>query len=200
MCSSDLWQIQREFKRVPGVIDVSTYGGTTKEYHVDLDPGALLGFNVSLDQVIQGLTQNNTDVGGNYLTMGAQSFNVRGMGLMRDLDDIADTVVTEKDGTPIFVRNLGKTSEGYRVRLGKVGINERDDVVEGVVLLQRGEKALPVLERVHKKMQELNERRLPAGVQLTTFYDRTVLIHTTIETVIDILIAGVLLEIGRAHV
>jgi cobalt-zinc-cadmium resistance protein CzcA len=187
------WQIRREFKRVPGVIDVSTYGGTTKEYHVDLDPGALLGFNVSLDQVIQGLTQNNTDVGGNYLTMGAQSFNVRGMGLMRDLDDIADTVVTEKDGTPIFVRNLGKTSEGYRVRLGKVGINERDDVVEGVVLLQRGEKALPVLERVHKKMQELNERRLPAGVQLTTFYDRTVLIHTTIETVIDILIAGVLL-------
>lgn len=187
------WQIRREFKRVPGVIDVSTYGGTTKEYHVDLDPGALLGFNVSLDQVIQGLTQNNTDVGGNYLTMGAQSFNVRGMGLMRDLDDIADTVVTEKDGTPIFVRNLGKTSEGYRVRLGKVGIDERDDVVEGVVLLQRGEKALPVLERVHQKMKELNERRLPAGVQLTTFYDRTVLIHTTIETVIDILIAGVLL-------
>lgn len=187
------WQIRREFKRVPGVIDVSTYGGTTKEFHVDLDPGALLGFNVSLDQVIQGLKQNNTDVGGNYLTMGAQSFNVRGMGLMRDLDDIADTVVTEKDGTPIFVRNLGQTSEGYRVRLGKVGINERDDVVEGVVLLQRGEKALPVLDRVHKKMQELNERRLPAGVQLKTFYDRTVLIHTTIETVIDILIAGVLL-------
>lgn len=187
------WQIRREFKRVPGVIDVTTFGGTTKEFHVDLDPGRLLSYNVTLDQVIQALVQNNTDVGGNYLTMGAQSFNVRGLGLMRDLDDIADTVVTEKDGTPIFVRNLGGTSLGYRVRLGKVGIDERDDVVEGVVLLQRGEKALPVLERVHKKVEELNQKRLPAGVQIKTFYDRTVLIHTTIETVVDILIAGVVL-------
>src|SRR4051812_30328442 len=187
------WQIRREFKRVPGVIDVTTFGGTTKEFHVDLDPGRLLSYNVSLDQVIQSLVQNNTDVGGNYLTMGAQSFNVRGMGLMRDLDDIADTVVAEKESTPIFVRNLGTTSVGYRVRLGKVGIDERNDVVEGVVLLQRGEKALPVLERVHQKIDELNQKRLPAGVQIKTFYDRTVLIHTTIETVVDVLIAGVVL-------
>lgn len=187
------WQIRREFKRVPGVIDVTTFGGTTKEFHVDIDPGRLLSYNVTLDQVIQSLVQNNTDVGGNYLTMGARSFNVRGLGLMRDLDDIADTVVTEKDGTPIFVRNLGNISVGHRVRLGKVGINERDDVVEGVVLLQRGEKALPVLDRVHKKVEELNHKRLPAGVQIKTFYDRTVLIHTTIETVVDILIAGVVL-------
>ena len=187
------WQIRREFKRVPGVIDVTTFGGTTKEFHVDLDPGRLLGYNVTLDQVIQSLVQNNTDVGGNYLTMGAQSFNIRGLGLMRDLDDIADTVVAEKEGTPIFVRNLGNISVGHRVRLGKVGINERDDVVEGVVLLQRGEKALPVLDRVHKKVEELNHKRLPAGVRIKTFYDRTVLIHTTIETVVDILIAGVVL-------
>ncbi len=187
------WQIRREFKRVPGVIDVTTFGGTAKEFHVDLDPGRLLSYNVTLDQVIDALAKSNTDVGGNYLTMGAQSFNVRGMGLMKSLDDIADTVVTEKEGTPIFVRNLGKTSIGHRVRLGKVGINERDDVVEGVVLLQRGEQALPVLERVHKKVDELNQHRLPGGVSIKTFYDRTVLIHTTIETVIDILIAGVVL-------
>lgn len=90
------WQIRREFKRVPGVIDVTTFGGTTKEFHVDLDPGRLLSYNVTLDQVIQALVQSNTDVGGNYLTMGAQSFNVRGMGLVKDLDDIADTVVTRK--------------------------------------------------------------------------------------------------------
>src|SRR5262245_123465 len=187
------WQIRREFKRVPGVIDVTTFGGTTKEFHVDLDPGRLLSYNVSLDQVIKALVQSNTDVGGNYLTMGAQSFNVRGMGLVKNLDDIADTVVSEKEGTPIFIRNLGQTSVGYRVRLGKVGINERDDVVEGVVLLQRGAQALPVLERVHKKVEELNKTRLPSGVAIKTFYDRTVLIHTTIETVVDILIAGVVL-------
>ncbi|HEY6085487.1 MAG TPA: efflux RND transporter permease subunit, partial [Nitrospira sp.] len=187
------WQIRREFKRVPGVIDVTTFGGTTKEFHVDLDPGRLLSYNVTLDQVIDSLTKNNVDVGGNYLTMGAQSFNVRGMGLMKNLDDIADTVVAEKEGTPIFVRNLGNTNLGHRVRLGKVGINERDDVVEGVVLLQRGEKASNVLDRVHQKVEELNKMRLPNGVVIKTFYDRTVLIQTTIETVVDILIAGIIL-------
>lgn len=187
------WQLRREFKRVPGVIDVTTFGGTTKEYHVDLNPNQMLSFNVTLDQVIDSLAKNNMDVGGNYLTMGAQSFNVRGLGLMKSLNDIDDTVVTEREGTPIFVRNLGKTSLGYRVRLGKVGIGEKDDVVEGVVLLQRGERALPALERLHRKIEELNSKRLPVGVQIKTFYDRTVLIHTTIETVIDVLIAGVLL-------
>ncbi|MBX3370310.1 MAG: efflux RND transporter permease subunit, partial [Nitrospira sp.] len=187
------WQIRREFKRVPGVIDVSTYGGTTKEYHVELDPGQLMSYNVTLDQVMDGLAKSNTDVGGNYLSMGEQSFNIRGMGLIKKLDDISNTVVTQKEGTPVFVRNLGKTSIGSRVRLGKVGIDDRDDVVEGVVLLQRGAKALPVLDKVHEKVQELNARKLPQGVAIKTFYDRTVLIHTTIETVIDILIAGVML-------
>ncbi|WP_447861808.1 efflux RND transporter permease subunit [Nitrospira calida] len=187
------WHIRREFKRVPGVIDVTTFGGTTKEYHVDLDPGALLSYNVTLDQVIEALRQSNTDVGGNYLTMGSQSFNVRGLGLIRNLDDIADAVVTEKSGTPVFIRNLGRVSLGHRVRLGKVGINDRDDVVEGVVLLQRGERATPALERVHRKVEELNSRKLPQGVAIKTFYDRTVLIRTTIETVVDILLAGILL-------
>lgn len=187
------WQIRREFKRVPGVIDVSTFGGTTKEYHVELDPGQLMSYNVTLDQVMEGLAKSNTDVGGNYLTMGAQSFNIRGMGLIKKIDDIANTVVTEKEGTPVFIRNLGKTSLGYRVRLGKVGIDDRDDVVEGVVLLQRGAQALPVLEKVHAKVADLNTRKLPQGVKIKTFYDRTVLIHTTIETVVDILIAGIVL-------
>ena len=132
------WQIRREFKRVPGVIDVTTFGGKTKEYHVDLNPGALLSYNVDLDQLIDALGKSNTDVGGNYLSVGAQSFNVRGLGLIRNLEDIASAVVAERQGTPVFVRNLGEVSLGYRVRLGKVGIDDRDDVVEGVVLLQRG--------------------------------------------------------------
>jgi cobalt-zinc-cadmium resistance protein CzcA len=132
-------------------------------------------------------------VGGNYLTQGGQSFNIRGMGLIKSLDDITNAVVTEKAGTPVFIRNLGETSMGYRVRLGKVGIDDQDDVVEGVVLLQRGAKALPVLEQVQRKVDELNSRKLPHGVTIKTFYDRTVLIHTTIETVVDVLIAGILL-------
>ncbi|MBU6435308.1 MAG: efflux RND transporter permease subunit, partial [Nitrospirae bacterium] len=187
------WQIRREFKRIPGIIDVSTFGGTTKEYHVELDPGQLISYDITLDQVMDALAKNNTDVGGNYLTQGGQNFNIRGMGLIKNLDDITTAVVAEKAGTPVLVRNLGETSMGYRVRLGKVGIDDRDDVVEGVVLLQRGAKALPVLEQVQRKVDELNSQKLPQGVAIKTFYDRTVLIHTTIETVVDILIAGILL-------
>ncbi|WP_447974827.1 efflux RND transporter permease subunit [Nitrospira sp. Kam-Ns4a] len=187
------WQLNREFKRVPGVIDVTAFGGTTKEYHVDLDPGALLGYGITLQQVMDALTGSNANVGGNYLTIGSQNVNIRGLGLIDSLDDIENVVVAEKAGTPVFIKNLGKVSVGHRVRLGKVGIDDRDDVVEGVVLLQRGAKALPVLERVKKKVEELNGWKLPKGVQIKTFYDRTVLIHTTIETVVDILISGIVL-------
>jgi cobalt-zinc-cadmium resistance protein CzcA len=187
------WQVRRAFKRVPGVIDVTTFGGTTKEYHVDIDPGKLISYGVSLSQVMTALTNSNANVGGNYLTIGAQSYNIRGLGLINDLDDIENVMVAEKDGTPIFVKTLGKVTVGHRVRLGKVGIDDRDDVVEGVVLLQRGYKALPVLDKVRAKVDELNEWKLPAGVQVKTFYDRTALIHTTAETVTDILISGVVL-------
>ena len=187
------WKLQREFKRVPGVIDVTAFGGTTKQYHVDINPGALISYGVSLPQVMTALANSNANVGGNYLTVGAQSYNIRGLGLINGLADIENVEVAEKEGTPIFIRNLGKVSVGHRVRLGKVGIDDRDDVVEGVVLLQRGAKAITVLERVHKKVEELNTWKLPKGVQVKTFYDRTVLIHTTIETVVDVLISGIVL-------
>lgn len=187
------WQVRRAFKRVPGVIDVTTFGGTTKEYHVDIDPGKLISYGVSLPQVMTALTNSNANVGGNYLTIGAQNYNIRGLGLINDLDDIENVVVAEKEGTPIFVKTLGKVTVGHRVRLGKAGIDDRDDVVEGVVLLQRGYKALPVLNKVRAKVEELNGGKLPNGITLKTFYDRTALIHTTVETVTDILISGMAL-------
>ena len=184
------WQVRREFKRVPGVIDVTAFGGTTKEYHVDIDPGKLISYGVSLSQVMQALNNSNANVGGNYLTIGAQNFNIRGLGLINSLQDIEHVMVAEKEGTPIFVRTLGTVSVGHRVRLGKVGIDDNDDVVEGVILLQRGYKALSVLDRVREKVDELNKWKLPDGVKVKTFYDRTALIHTTVETVTDILISG----------
>lgn len=187
------WQVRRAFKRVPGVIDVTTFGGTTKEYHVDIDPSRLISYGVNLSQVIAALSNSNANVGGNYLTVGAQSYNIRGLGLINGIEDIENVMVSEKDGTPVFVKTLGKVTVGHRVRLGKVGIDDRDDVVEGVVLLQRGYKALPVLERVRGKVEELNGWKLPAGVKIKTFYDRTALIHTTVETVTDILISGMIL-------
>ncbi len=187
------WQVRRAFKRVPGVIDVTTFGGTTKEYHVDIDPGKLISYGVNLSQVITALANSNANVGGNYLTIGAQSYNIRGLGLINDLDDIENVMVAEKGGTPIFVKTLGKVAVGHRVRLGKVGIDDRDDVVEGVVLLQRGYKALPVLDKVKDKVDELNGWKLPDGIKIKTFYDRTALIHTTVETITDILISGMVL-------
>jgi cobalt-zinc-cadmium resistance protein CzcA len=187
------WVLQREFKRVPGVVDVTAFGGMTKQYHVDLDPGALISYGVTLPQVMTAVTNSNANVGGNYLTIGAQNFNIRGLGLIDSLSDIENVMVAEKNGTPIFIRSLGKVSVGHRVRLGKVGIDDRDDVVEGVVLLQRGYKALSVLERVKRKVEELNTWKLPKGVKIKTFYDRTVLIHTTVETVTTILISGMVL-------
>lgn len=187
------WQVRRAFKRVPGVIDVTTFGGTTKEYHVDIDPGKLISYGVSLSQVMTALSNSNANVGGNYLTIGAQSYNIRGLGLINDLDDIENVMVAEKEGTPVFVKMLGNVTVGHRVRLGKVGIDDRDDVVEGVVLLQRGYKALPVLSKIREKAEELNGWKLPDGVKLKTFYDRTTLIQTTMETITDILISGMAL-------
>ncbi|MDE3221179.1 MAG: efflux RND transporter permease subunit, partial [Nitrospirota bacterium] len=187
------WQVRREFRRIPGVIDVTAFGGTTKEYHVDIDPGRLISYGVNLSQVMSALTNSNANVGGNYLTIGAQNYNIRGLGLINGIADIENVVVAEKEGTPIFVKTLGKVAVGPRVRLGKVGIDDRDDVVEGVILLQRGYKALNVLDKVRGKVEDLNTWKLPSGVKIKTFYDRTALIHTTVETVTDILISGMVL-------
>src|SRR6185503_7919321 len=187
------WQVRREFRRIPGVIDVTAFGGTTKEYHVDIDPGRLISYGVNLSQVMSALTNSNANVGGSYLTIGPQSYNIRGLGLINGIADIENVMVAEKNGTPIFIRNLGNVAVGSRVRLGKVGIDDRDDVVEGVVLLQRGAQALKVLEKVRGKVEELNTWKLSSGVKIKTFYDRTALIHTTVETVTDILISGVVL-------
>jgi heavy metal efflux system protein len=187
------WQVRREFRRIPGVIDVTAFGGTTKEYHVDIDPGRLISYDVNLSQVMSALANSNANVGGSYLTLGPQSYNIRGLGLINGIADIENVMVAEKNGTPIFVRNLGNVAVGSRVRLGKVGIDDRDDVVEGVVLLQRGAQALKVLEKVRGKVDDLNTWKLSSGVKVKTFYDRTALIHTTVETVTDILIGGVAL-------
>ena len=187
------WQVRRAFRRIPGVIDVTAFGGTTKEYHVDIDPGRLISYGVNLSQAMTALQNSNANVGGNYLALGAQNYNVRGVGLINGIEDIENVMVAQKDGTPIYVKTLGNVNVGSRIRLGKVGIDDRDDVVEGVVLLQRGYKAMPVLDKVREKVDELNTWKLPSGIKIRTFYDRTALINTTVETVTDILLSGMVL-------
>ncbi|HTL61575.1 MAG TPA: efflux RND transporter permease subunit, partial [Nitrospira sp.] len=189
------WQLNREFKRVTGVIDVTAFGGTTKEYHVELDPALLFAYSLGVPDVVSAIQGSNANAGGNYLTIGSQSLDIRGVGLIRTLTDIENVVVAAKNGTPVLVKNLGSVTEGYRVRLGKVGINEDDDALEGVVLLMRGHQSLPVIERVREKIHELNDGKLPSGVEIKPIYDRGVLIHTTIETIEHIVLTGIALVV-----
>ncbi|HJT19547.1 MAG TPA: CusA/CzcA family heavy metal efflux RND transporter [Nitrospira sp.] len=187
------WRLNREFKRVEGIIDVTAFGGTTKQYHVDLDPGLLFAYSLGVPEIIAAIQGSNANAGGNYLTVGSQSLDVRGVGLIRDLDDIESIVVAAKEGTPILVKNLASVKMGHRVRLGKVGIDEEDDVIEGVVLLMRGYESMPAIERVRRKIDELNNGQLPDGVEIKPIYDRGRLIHTTIDTVEHIVLTGIAL-------
>jgi len=163
------WILERQFKQVPGVIDVVSFGGDTKEFHIDLDPNKLIAFNVSVPQVMNAVAQSNSNVGANYLEIGAQSYNVRGIGLFKDTEDIANVAVAAKNGTPIYVKQLGEVTIGAKVPLGKVGKDEQSDIVQGVVLMRRGEKSLPTLERVRQKVQALNNGILPKGMRIVPY-------------------------------
>ncbi len=186
--------IRRELKQVPGIIDITTFGGTTRQYQVEADPNKLLAMNVTLPQVLNAIQSSNANAGGNYLTVGDQSINVRALGLLKNIDDIGSVVVAERNGAPVLVRDIGEVKEGFQPRLGKVGRNSERDVVIGIVLLQKEEKSLPALEGLKKKIHELNHGGLlPPGMHISTVYDRTNLINTTTSTVRHVVLTGLLL-------
>jgi heavy metal efflux system protein len=187
------WILERQFKQVPGVIDVVSFGGDTKEFHIDLDPNKLIAFNVSVPQVMSAIAASNSNVGANYLEIGAQSYNVRGIGLFRDTQDIANVAVAAKNGTPVYLKQVGEVSIGAKVPVGKVGKDEQSDIVQGVVLMRRGEKSLPTLELVRQKVETLNNGILPQGMKIVPYYDRTNLIDITTHTVTHTLLEGMVL-------
>src|SRR5262250_644929 len=187
------WILERQFKQVPGVIDVVSFGGDTKEFHIDLDPNKLIAFNVSVPQVISAVAASNSNVGANYLEIGVQSYNVRGIGLFKDTDDIANVAVAAKNGTPIYLKQLGRVSVGAKVPVGKVGKDDKSAIVQGVVLMRRGEKSLPTLDRVRKRVDQLNNGILPKGMRIVPYYDRTNLINITTHTVTRTLLEGMIL-------
>src|SRR5437588_9233101 len=127
------WILERQFKQIPGVIDVVSFGGDTKEFHVDLDPNKLIAFSISVPQVLSAIANSNSNVGANYLEIGAQSYNVRGIGLFKDTEDIANVAVVAKNGVPIYIKELGQVSIGAKIPMGRVGQDEEDDIVQGVV-------------------------------------------------------------------
>jgi len=188
------WLLVREMKQVPGIIDVATLGGTTRQYQAEIDPNKLLTYGVTMTQVANAIQSSNANAGGNYLTLGSQSVNVRGIGLLHSIADMENIVIAERNGVPVLLRNVADVKEGHQPRLGKVGYDEQPDVVEGIVLLQKNEKSLPALAGLRAKIKELNEGNLlPPGMKIKTLYDRTDLINTTTKTVRHVIITGLIL-------
>ncbi|CDM64147.1 efflux RND transporter permease subunit [Pyrinomonas methylaliphatogenes] len=188
------WTLERAYRSVPGVADVVSFGGGTKQFQVLVDPAKLRRFGLTLGQVFAAVKNGNGNAGGNFIQHGAEEYVVRGIGLIRDEDDIRNIVITARDGTPIRVGQIAEVRVDAGVRRGIVGRDDKPDVVEGIVLLRRGENALETLKRVEAKTEELNAS-LPAGVRIVPHYDRTELINRTVHTVERNLIEGALLVV-----
>ncbi len=187
------WVIEREYKQVPGVADDSGFGGTVMQYQVLLDPARLYGYHITVPQVIQQLSVNNSNAGGGFYSQGGQFNYVRGIGLLRDTADIGNVVVGAQNGVPLRIRDVGDVTIGNAPRLGKFGFNKNDDAVEGVILMLRGEQTQNVLKGVEAKTKQLNEQILPPDVKVRPFYDRSDLVQLTIDTVEHNLIVGMIL-------
>jgi heavy metal efflux system protein len=196
------WVVEKSFKAIPDVVDVASFGGPTREYQVRVDPGKLVAYGLSLAQVEQQLTNNNVNAGGSFIQVGLQQINVRSVGLVDRAQDIAQTVIVTKNGTPLRVRDIAVVSQGPKIRLGQFArarhredgkIVDNDDVVSGIVLLRKGAAADAALESIHAKVEELNDHILPPGVKIVPFLDRSALVHFTSHTVLHNLSEGMIL-------
>ncbi len=189
------WVIRPALRQVPGVADVNSFGGTIKEYQVHVNPYLLRKFGVTIDQVSAALGANNGNAGGGILRRGDEALVVRSIGLFRNLDDIARVVVSAKDGKTVLVGDVGEVAIGDRPRSGIVAFNDRDNIVEGIVLMTKGQNATKVVEGIKQRIQELG-LKLPPGVKIAPYYDRTDLVHHTVHTVAENLVVGALLVVS----
>ena len=230
------WKLEKEFKSVPGVVDVSSFGGMTREYQIRVDPDKLIAYGLSIGQVEQQITNNNVNAGGNFIEQGEQQINVREVGLYRGVHDIEETVLKAQNGAALRVKDIATVVQGPKIRLGHIGKTSRvgatpvsesdptarpdpcvepvdqdgkpvaiqkedgklidnDDVVEGIVLLRKGENSDAVLEGIHQKVAELNDHVLPPGVKIVPFLDRSDLLRYTTHTVLHNLTEGILLVV-----
>jgi cobalt-zinc-cadmium resistance protein CzcA len=192
--------MERAFRQVDGVADVVSFGGFEKEFHVQVDPARLKSLNVTLSQVYQALQNSNANAGGNYIQHGAEEYVVRGLGSLGSIEDIRRVVVAARQGIPVTIGDVARVEVGNVLRRGAVSMandyGQQPDVVEGIVLLRKGSAPAPVLEAVHKKVEELNNDVLPKDVKIVPYYDRSALVETTLTTVIHSLIEGGVLVIA----
>ena len=198
------WVVEKNLKAVPDIVDVSSFGGPTREYQVRVDPHKLIAYGLSLGQVEQQLTNNNVNAGGSFIEAGLQQVNIREVGLLRNVQDIENTVLVTKAGAPLRVKDIAVVAQGPKIRLGQFGraihredgkIVSNDDVVSGIALLRKGADTQTALAGLEAKVQELNERILPSGVKIVPFIDRTDLIHFTTHTVLHNLGEGMALVV-----
>jgi cobalt-zinc-cadmium resistance protein CzcA len=198
------WVVEKNFKAVPDIVDVSSFGGPTREYQVRVDPNKLISYGLSLAQVEQQLTNNNVNAGGSFIESGLQQVNLREVGLVKDVRDIENTVITTKSGTPLRVKDIAVVAQGPKIRLGQTAraihredgkIIDDDDVVSGIVLLRKGANADEALAGIHAKVKELNDYILPSGVKVVPFIDRSDLVRYTTHTVLHNLTEGIVLVV-----
>ena len=188
------WVLARRFRAVPGVIDVTGWGGKTKTFDVNIDFNKLNASGLTLSQVLQALNNSNINVGGNTVNIGPQSAVVRGVGLIRSIDDIRNTMLTATNGNPIRVSDIADVTIGNKPRLGIAGKDDDDDIVQGIVLMRRGQQSLPTIRRVEEEVERINELEiLPPGVRIERIYDRSDLIKVTTSTVLHNLVFGIIL-------
>jgi cobalt-zinc-cadmium resistance protein CzcA len=202
MRSIEDWVLLKEFKSVKDVVDVSDFGGTAREYQVRVDPAKLVSYGLSIGQVEQQLTINNINAGGSFVETGLQQMNVRAIGLYRNLQDIEQTVLITKNGTPVRIKDIAVVEMGPRIRLGHMArathrsdgaIIDEPDVIQGSVLMLKGAEEGPTLDAIHDKVKQLNERILPEGVKIIPMLDRSDLLHFTLHTVEHNLVEGMIL-------
>jgi len=196
------WVVEKHLKAVPDVVDVASFGGPTREYQVRVDPNKLVAYGLSIAQVEQQLSSNNANAGGSFIESGMQQINIREVGLVRNVRDIENTVLLAKGGVPLRVKDIAVVAQGPKIRLGQFAravhredgrIIDNADVVSGIVLLRKGANADTALQGIHEKVQELNERILPAGVRVVPFIDRSDLVKFTTHTVLRNLTEGIVL-------
>ena len=188
------WMLEREFKKVPGVADVVSWGGGIKQYQIDVDPVRLRAYNLTLKQVFDAVTNNNSNAGSGFVERGEYRVPVRGIGLIQSPQDMENIVVAAQKGTPVRVRDIGTVGIGHAIRLGVLGRDHEDDLVQGIVLMRTGENPGTVIEAVKAKAREV-QKLLPAGVELRPYYSRDRLVSTTVTTVLRNLVEGAILVV-----
>ena len=187
------WKVIPRLKQVAGLADVSNFGGLTTQFMVEFDPVKLSKYNITLAQITQAINANNSSAGGSVLTRGQQGFVVRGVGLISGLGDLAQIVVTQKNGVPVLVKDLGQVKLGNKERQGILGKDGNPDTIEGVALLLKGENPSAVLDGVHEAVRDLNDNVLPQDVKVVPYLDRTMLVQATVHTVGKTLLEGMTL-------